>query len=201
MSALLNKSVILAAASLLVNAQTPSVRDDFDCRMRNFALEFAEDIQPFRSSTTFSEIADALNGTPEKAQGCTVEYTNNKTKSSSRFPFINEPAIAPSNGGNTYYVSTTGSDSNPGTITQPFASLAAALAASRASPGWDTILFRQGTYFPGTTLLGPADKGLTIANFPGEEAWLSGAKPLSTITWNYIPQPTPNTTWYVLYDM
>ena len=52
MSALLNKSLILAAASILVNAQTPSVRDDFDCRMRNFALEFAEDIQPFRSSTT-----------------------------------------------------------------------------------------------------------------------------------------------------
>jgi len=205
MSLSLSRNLVFFASALIsvVSAQTPSVRDDFDCKMRNFALEFAEDIQPFRSPATFTEIADALNGTPEKASGCNVQYTSNKTttsSSSSRFPFINEPAIAPSNGGNTYYVSTTGSDSNPGTITQPFASLAAALSASRASPGWDTILFRQGTYFPGTTTLGPQDKGLTIANYPGEEAWLSGAKPLSTITWNYVPQPTPNKTWVVVQD-
>ena len=34
----------------------------FDCPMRQLALEFAQDIQPWLTTTSLQEIADALNG-------------------------------------------------------------------------------------------------------------------------------------------
>jgi len=48
----------------------------------------------------------------------------------------------------TWYCSPTGSDSNPGTSSQPFRSVAAGVAA--ANPG-DTIVLQDGTYPPDTT--------------------------------------------------
>jgi len=49
--------------------------------------------------------------------------------------------------GNTYYVSTSGSDSNPGTITQPWATLQKAV--TMAYPG-DIVYIRGGVYKPAT---------------------------------------------------
>ena len=43
----------------------------FDCPMRQLALEFAQEIQPWLSYTQLQDIADALNGSPE-AQMCQV---------------------------------------------------------------------------------------------------------------------------------
>src|SRR5262245_26950653 len=58
-------------------------------------------------------------------------------------------ACASASRGAEYYVSTTGSDSNNGTINSPFASLARGQQA--AAPG-DTVWIRGGTYaFSGTT--------------------------------------------------
>src|SRR5439155_15657990 len=69
-----------------------------------------------------------------------------------------------------YYVSTTGSDSNPGTITQPFRTLNHAVAVLH--PG-DTLYVRGGTYaeglnndIPGGTAAAP----VTIAGYSGETA-------------------------------
>ena len=78
--------------------------------------------------------------------------------------------------GTTYYVAPTGSDTNPGTITAPFATLQH--AAKRAVAG-DTVLARQGTY---NALVTPPHSGnatngpITFASYPGELATIDGTK-------------------------
>jgi len=76
--------------------------------------------------------------------------------------------------GTTYYVATTGADTNPGTLAAPFATLQH--AASVAVAG-DTVLARAGVYnalftptHSGNTTAGP----ITFASYPGELATLDG---------------------------
>lgn len=83
----------------------------------------------------------------------------------------------PASGGgtvNTYYVSTTGSDSNPGTLASPWASLSKANATLR--PG-NTLYIRGGTY-TGIKLdwnaSGSVNNPITITNYPGETPIFDG---------------------------
>ncbi|HEY6329681.1 MAG TPA: PKD domain-containing protein [Blastocatellia bacterium] len=70
----------------------------------------------------------------------------------------------------TYYVSTTGNDSNPGTISAPF--LTPAQAVNVASSG-DTIYMRGGSY-TFTQPLNVTTDNLTIASYTGETAAITG---------------------------
>jgi len=89
----------------------------------------------------------------------------------------------------TYYISTTGSDSQPGTIDQPFLTLAKAVGLSTAifSPG-DTILVRGGVYSsPATVTI--SKNGTTTARYhllayPGERPLLdcSWLAPFAEVT-------------------
>lgn len=63
---------LLLTALLSAAAVAQSVRDEFDCEMRQLAVEYAAFIQPFRAASVFEDIAAALDGTPEKAPGCNV---------------------------------------------------------------------------------------------------------------------------------
>jgi hypothetical protein len=87
------------------------------------------------------------------------------TNSSVAILSIAEP---PTNG--TYFVSTTGSDLNPGTSELPFASVAKAV--SLAEPG-DVIYVRGGTYFPSQTILvnrsGTSNDPIQLLAYPGEK--------------------------------
>ena len=70
--------------------------------------------------------------------------------------------------GNTYFVSSTGSNTNLGTYAAPFSSIEN--AANRADPG-DTIMIRGGTYYDRVLNLvksGTADRPITIESVPGE---------------------------------
>jgi hypothetical protein len=73
-----------------------------------------------------------------------------------------------------YYVATNGSDSNPGTLAAPFATLQH--AASVTQPG-DTVFVRQGIY---NQLLTPTISGnsaqgpITFTSYPGELATIDG---------------------------
>ncbi|MGH9759864.1 MAG: right-handed parallel beta-helix repeat-containing protein, partial [Blastocatellia bacterium] len=71
----------------------------------------------------------------------------------------------------TFYVSTSGRDSNPGTLSAPFASPSKAVAA--AAPG-DTIYLRQGTYTFTSTLVVSKD-GLTLSAYQNEKPALAGS--------------------------
>ncbi|ANE46166.1 hypothetical protein SY83_07660 [Paenibacillus swuensis] len=84
--------------------------------------------------------------------------------------------LAPNKGyaASSYYVSTTGSNSNPGTLAQPFATINKFMEV--AEPG-DTVYVRGGTYAMGETYLsksGSAGNYITIRNYPGELPVLDG---------------------------
>src|SRR5687767_13026259 len=66
----------------------------------------------------------------------------------------------------TLYVSTTGNDSNPGTLNSPVATISRANAL--ASPG-DTIYLRGGQHNPARYIYVDKD-GLTFSSYPGESA-------------------------------
>lgn len=69
----------------------------------------------------------------------------------------------------TFYVdSTKGSDSNPGTLQQPFKTIQKAVMIARSVEGPATILLRKGTFYLSDTIrLGPEDSYLTISNYMG----------------------------------
>eukprot|EP01116_Phalansterium_solitarium_P015500 TRINITY_DN3430_c0_g1_i14.p1 TRINITY_DN3430_c0_g1~~TRINITY_DN3430_c0_g1_i14.p1 ORF type:complete len:713 (-),score=258.61 TRINITY_DN3430_c0_g1_i14:400-2538(-) len=177
--------VAMAAASVHAQLQdTPASRETFDCPMRYLAMEYAAELQPWRPSVAFSQLAAALNGTPEKPPGCTVEpAVSMGVAGGSRFRHA--ALAAPGPGSVMLFVDAVhGSDSNDGSIDSPLLTIDAALAASRKSPGYDSIVLRAGTFYQKDTLvLGAEDTGLTIQAYPGEEVWISGARPLTGVSW------------------
>lgn len=94
--------------------------------------------------------------------------------------------------GTTYYVSPSGSDSNAGTLSAPWASIQA--AADRVGPG-DTVLIRGGTYHERVVVRNSGVSGaeITFAAYPGEVPvvdgtgismpdWLSGLFEVSAVS-------------------
>jgi hypothetical protein len=86
--------------------------------------------------------------------------------------------------GNTYYVSTSGNDSNPGTINRPWRHIQHAADMVQAG---DTVYVRQGVYREVVTMKssGSASAGfITFSSYSGELATLDGTG-----------QPIPNGQW------
>lgn len=123
-------------------------------------MDYARNIQPFRSKMHFEELADALNGA-EEAQNCsvTVDSTPNDSLNSNGAPSFPIPVAK-----STFYVDASkGSDSNQGTLSSPFQTIAKAVTAARSSGKGSTIALREGTFYLTDTIqLGPADSGLSI---------------------------------------
>ncbi len=84
-----------------------------------------------------------------------------------------KPAIAAT----TYYVATNGNNSNPGTQTQPFATLAYAVSKVKAG---DTVYMRGGTYYLTQKIWiphkGTASAPITFQAYPGEKVIIDGSK-------------------------
>ncbi len=93
-----------------------------------------------------------------------------------RHLLILSPLVAAQIGAQTYYVSTTGSDSNSGTsLTSPFRHLG--YGASRLSAG-DALLLRGGTYEEYAAIIGKKgrpDARILIANYNGETVVVRGS--------------------------
>ncbi len=92
----------------------------------------------------------------------------------------------------TYYVATNGSDNNPGTQDQPFATLAQ--AAKKVADG-DTVIVRGGTYYLNSPVWiensGTASAHIVFQSYTGEKVILDGSnspanKDLVVITGQYI---------------
>ena len=82
--------------------------------------------------------------------------------------------LAGSASGMDYYVSTTGSDTNPGSLAEPFATIQHAVSVM--IPG-DTCYIRGGTYREAVNLSGVAgmsDAPITLTRYQDEEVILSG---------------------------
>lgn len=86
--------------------------------------------------------------------------------------------VLPQNGADphVYYVATTGSDRNPGTLRRPFRTIQHGLGVADV-PG-DVVRVRAGTYFEGIDF--PADgapkRPIVLENFPGERPFISGRR-------------------------
>lgn len=80
-----------------------------------------------------------------------------------------------------FYVSPSGNDGNPGTLSRPFQNLQAAV--THLSPG-DTLRVREGTYHGQVRMASSGASGspLTLEAYPGETPLLDGADPV-TGTW------------------
>ena len=79
-----------------------------------------------------------------------------------------------------------GDDSNAGTQKAPFATVAKAQVASRATGGGTTVFLRAGTcYVPETLQLTPADSGISYSSYQGEQVTFSAGAPLpSSLKWD-----------------
>ena len=73
--------------------------------------------------------------------------------------------------GQTFYVSPSGNDANPGTLESPFKSFQGSLPALKNSNGSGTVYFREGTYVFDKTVVINNDNcngNITFAAYPGE---------------------------------
>ena len=93
--------------------------------------------------------------------------------------------------GNTYYVATTGSDSNPGTLSRPWRTIQH--AANTVTAG-DTVYVRNGVYNEVVTMKssGSASAGfITFSSYPGELATLDGTGlPIPNGQWGLFSIPS-----------
>jgi parallel beta-helix repeat protein len=77
---------------------------------------------------------------------------------------------------NAIYVSNAGSDTNPGTFSQPFATISKALSKA---PKGATVVVRGGTY---RESLGTIKHPVTLEAYPHEQAWVKGSIVATTFT-------------------
>jgi hypothetical protein len=90
-----------------------------------------------------------------------------------------------------FYVSPSGADSNDGSEAFPFATISHAVDTSRSAraPGSGpvTIILRGGVHILSDTIsLDTRDQYLSILNYPGEAAWVSGGSALANLIWNPV---------------
>lgn len=112
--------------------------------------------------------SSASNGQAVKFGGCTAPWAG----AGASLPISYDLSSLT---GTVLYVATNGSDSNNGTISSPYATLAAAISAA---PSGATIVVRGGTYRNQGSLT--ISKSLTILAYPGETPIFNGATPVSS---------------------
>jgi hypothetical protein len=197
---------------------------DLDCKMRALAIQFVADIAPDRTVEDLQRVVDALNGSPHFAQydcglvlqeGLTAgrargdelrrsqHVTSASTTSSRPVPKFAVPSEA-----SWYADADSGSDSTgDGSVADPFRTFHRALAASQSTGGGGTVVLRAGTYFfgeqgLGTVYLTPADSGLTVMGYTGEEVWISGGRPLpADLAWTRVESTVPGANvWSAALD-
>src|SRR5271157_2578657 len=111
------------------------------------------------SGSTYYYVVSAYNSAGESGNSNEVSAT-----------FVHSPM--------TYYVSPTGSDSSPGTESQPFATVQNGVNQLLAG---DTLILRAGNYHESVTVprSGSAGAPMTLAAYPGETPMLIGAQPVN----------------------
>lgn len=92
-----------------------------------------------------------------------------------------------------FYVSPSGNDANPGTITSPFATLKKAQSAARLAGEGTTVYFRKGEYyFPAKCNFTSSDSGITYKAYNGEKAVFTTVKSMKGSMFEEVPQDIKN---------
>lgn len=144
------------------------VAQDFDCAARELSYQYALKLQGWRGS--LETVYDAL----QLGTLCNVSMDTRQPKPKSKIfnkKFSNE-----------IFVSTNGSDSNDGTLQNPFLTIEKGLQVTRVLSGDSVIYLLPGTFYLNDTLrLTSLDSGLTISNYyQDQDVFISGGIPLTT---------------------
>lgn len=155
--------------SKLLSSRPTGAPQAFDCKARILAYQYAKKIQPWKGD--LRSVFDAL----ELSTLCGQVLQQEEEKKM----FFEPPKAATS-----FYVDAVkGSDSNSGSLNNPFRSIQRAVQATRQAPKPGAILLRQGTFYLNETIhLGTEDSHLSVMNYNGEKVYISGGIPLNT-TW------------------
>eukprot|EP01084_Bolivina_argentea_P267281 453658_1 len=153
--------------------------------MRQLALEFASEIQPWLTVAQLQEIADALNGSPE-AHNCNVTPSDlehfNDLNNIKTAPIWDDSQSAAIDNHVIYVDYINGHDNNDGTESYPLKLLETAIKKAREIFGPNrnkNIILRKGKhYLPNTIYLNSYDNNTIITNYNNEFADLSGAIPI-----------------------
>ena len=185
---------LLVFIGLLIHCE--SAPKSFDCPMRQLALEFAQEIQPFLTGDQLQEIADALNGSPE-AQKCNISAQslkyNQQHRRSPKWNDLNDIDDTLDISNTLFVDYKNGNDNHNGSISHPLQLLETAVYRLREIKQQDPkqrkrIILRQGThYLPNTIYFKPIDSHLLITNYNGEESILSGGFPIDC-NWKSLNQ-------------
>ena len=172
-----------------------TLQNSTECKGRMLAYDYALQLQPARAPLL--EVFDALFGTAQGGYQCNVTRPPAAAAASgaAAWPPSRDPRLLPA--ASFYIDPLKGDDGAAGTVGAPFRTVSRGVAASRAATQTAAaaaaaaadaaapraVVLRAGTYYLDVPLaLDSRDAGLTLTNYPGEEAWLSGASggPLAT---------------------
>ena len=90
----------------------PGDQSTFDCKMKQVAISYARQLQPWLSDVKLQEVADALNGAQEP-KNCNVSVKR------SDYIAQKPPSFSVPDGASFYVDAVKGSDSNSGKLTLP----------------------------------------------------------------------------------
>ncbi|KAJ9459773.1 hypothetical protein DIPPA_11417 [Diplonema papillatum] len=183
-----------AVGILALVSNTLAVDHAFDCAVREYAFEYAQQLQGWRGADTMKEVFDGLE----------LKTLCNQTFKADAFLDAKKVAAFPIQTELVHYVCPHfGSDDvetpGRGNEAAPFATIAAALESMRrlrsgknkaANPA--TLVLRGGKHRLKRTLnFTSEDSFLTVQNYPGEEAGISGTIPLQP-SWKREPTMSAN---------
>eukprot|EP00937_MAST-01D_sp_MAST-1D-sp2_P001006 g1006.t1 len=179
-------SVFFAAGVLAQYGPDPKdVPSDFLCEWRKLALKYSTALRPDSAAM----VHDALQ-LDTYCNGSEAVPRADEALLQKVFP----PTFPSANGQSIVVDGKNGDDSNAGTVASPLKTIGAAVAKARATAARSTVELRAGTYYMSEPLnLTEADSGLTLQNYHGEEAWLSGAQPIAKLDWE--PWKVTNSSW------
>lgn len=157
------------------NAGTPNnVPLSFDCAARTAVYEYGQKLLPRKKH--FKTLFDAL----QLSNGC------NKTSPPADDAWLPPKYPTPTTS-NILFVDAKASAGGSGTKTDPLATISEAVLESSKSSDSTTILLRSGTHFTDQIQLGPEHSGLTIQNYNGEYATVSGGVPFTLSAGAWTP--------------
>ena len=160
------------------SASPINVDASLDCAIKELAWDYAKKLLPGQGS--FQSAYDAL-----QLEACNVSLSSGKRYPPRPFQHrahIRADAIE-------IFVSTSGNDSNPGTMSSPVQSISQALRLYRFRSHSGTggvVYLRAGTFYLSETVeLGPVDSGLTITAYQDEKVTISGGRSYD-FTWKEV---------------
>ena len=167
--------------SLISSSRPLAASPEFDCAWRKLAFEYAPTLQSWLSAQKRSELFDAL----ELSTLCGESF-GLLDAAAAAVASTSVRAPAPRADAHNFFVDAmSGNDANDGSKGAPLRTIAAAVDATRTHAGQPRAIFlRSGTHRLKTTIaLGPADSGLNISAYNGENATVSGGRALAGLEW------------------